>query len=177
VEAEIGSGGSGWFCGSENWKRRKWLDFSEAEALGWKKLEVKSKAWVFEELEKKEIKIRLLVYIFLVKISKYWDLLPLYSFLVTYCGFVDRVQADDSDSVFYRVDWRDYLSRIHFFFYKHKVYKHKVYKHTEPDFWWKIKHMLSITPASLNLINPLELRAFINDTNAIFALLTKFTNQ
>jgi len=32
-----------------------------------------------------------------------------------------------------------------FFFYKHNVYKH-----TEPDFWWKFKHTLSITP-SLNL--------------------------
>jgi len=29
-----------------------------------------------------------------------------------------------------------------FFFHKHNVYKH-----TEPVFWWKIKHMLSITPA------------------------------
>jgi len=27
-------------------------------------------------------------------------------------------------------------------------YKHDVYKHTEPDFYWKIKHMLSILPAS-----------------------------
>jgi len=41
--------------------------------------------------------------------------------------------------------------------------------------------MLSITPAlnifSLNLINPLELYACVNETKTIFSLLTKFINQ
>jgi len=46
--------------------------------------------------------------------------------------------------------------------------------------------MLSVTPAliyvvskifSLNVINPLKLYAFVNETNAIFSLLTKFINQ
>jgi len=56
--------------------------------------------------------------------------------------------------------------------------KHKVYKHTEPYFWWKIKHMLSIMP-SLNLRyklkfffefnqSSIELYAFVNETCNIF---------
>jgi len=50
------------------------------------------------------------------------------------------------------------------------------------DFWWKLQHMLSITPSLnlchqlifLNLINPIEIYAFANTTNLP---LTKFINQ
>jgi len=56
-----------------------------------------------------------------------------------------------------------------------------LYKHTEPDFWQKIKHMLSITPSlnlrcELNFIfefnqsTSLEVYAFVNETKAIFTL-------
>jgi len=33
------------------------------------------------------------------------------------------------------------------------IYKHNVYKHTEPDFWLKITHMLSITPALISIMD------------------------
>jgi len=56
--------------------------------------------------------------------------------------------------------WKISDTKIHIAFYKHNVYKH-----TEPDFWWKIKHMLAYKASlnlcyeiifSFNLINPLN---------------------
>jgi len=46
------------------------------------------------------------------------------------------------------------------------IYKHNVYKHTEPDFWRKINHMLSIMP-SLNVHYELNFFFKFNESTRI----------
>jgi len=47
------------------------------------------------------------------------------------------------------------------------IYNHNVYKHTEPDFWWKIKHTLSIKPALICVMNLIFFFEFNHSTKII----------